>query len=535
MNTFLRSSKFLIAFGLLLSTTAASSANSGYAEFSLSKAEIAAENERLKSLGIDLKGQDFLDPNPFAMPPKARPYVLPLDWYSQRPEKVSAEDLLKDLGSLEAALRLQYSGWEVAERRGWNWAHWFGEWRSILAKHGTKDIHVSQAFAPLEELQRFQPDNHTGPMVSGAVADGDSRTALLVTAPSGPATQLINSAGETFTLNPADAATQPQAILLGSSAASFAEMQQGYSISYPSKRGTAVAVVAGGKRISLVEDFDPKGAVRENLVLELSELKKDTAAYRRVDADIGILRLPSMVAAHATAYENLKKSIFSLSDGQEKVVIIDVRQNGGGGLYFEPLLRWFSPQELLGARAGIIRRTTTKYSFLEPALSWGYLARAGHLDEPVNAARLRETVDILLQESSFSMEPEFEVNDSGQGMSAVRTFDPAQSPTKPIMLLLIDNGCASNCEALFGLLSRFPNVLIAGVNSYGVGEFGSVGDILLPRTKVGFRIATNHNEIYSDGRSFDGYGGKPDVLLNTEETNSPAYLLKLAEDLAKLK
>ncbi|RYZ88693.1 MAG: hypothetical protein EOP06_10525, partial [Proteobacteria bacterium] len=338
---------------------------------------------------------------------------------------------------------------------------------------------------------------------------------------------------EASDLDPTDAATQPQPVLLSAAGSKFSSSETGYVISYPPSRGEVVAVVAGGERIKVKIASNTDNPKRKGDILDLAGLNADAPSYRRAKSTIGILRMPTMTPEHATGYTTLTNSISSLSDGREKVVIVDLRNNGGGSLFIGPLLRWFSQMELLNARSKIVRRVTSKVSALGNALTYGYLARQGHLDEPVNAEQFKEVAESILSTRRYSLKPTFEVAE-GTGMEAERKFDLRKEPAKPIFLVLVDNGCGSNCEAIFGLLSGFPNVITAGTFTYGVGEFGNVGDILLPRTKVGFRIATNHNEIYADGRSFDSYGGKPDILLDTEKTNSPSYILELAESLAEL-
>ena len=74
--------------------------------------------------------------------------------------------------------------------------------------------------------------------------------------------------------------------------------------------------------------------------------------------------------------------------------------------------------------------------------------------------------------------------------------------------------------------------MIAGENTFGVGQFIQPGYLILPHSRLPFRIAMGMSDDYGDGRSFDGYGLDVDMVLDSEESQGAAAILRLAQTLA---
>lgn len=506
------------------------------AAFQLSDTDITTEGQFLTSIGVNLKNNSFLLKDPFATPfVSPRTFLLPHHWYSAKsPDSVRADEFLADLDALETILRYQYSGWEVAEKRGWNWQNWFAEWRKVLAARGTAMISTDDAFAPIQDLHTFMPDNHTGPLINRRDFQSGGVTALLESPPLTTCTHVGNKNGKQFEFNPKDPSQFPQKVLYPDA---NGRLYARHLLTYTSAKGELTTLYCGPQTIRLIPDYDPTGKERMKAVLALAQTPKDAPSYRRVSPEVGYLRMPTMTATHEVEYRKLESDIGRLSDGREKVLIVDARQNGGGSLFLKTLMRWFDPKTMMQNASRIIYRQTNKQSCFANTLGWGYLAGSGTMDHPELVKDFAEFAQTLVDAPDALCKTEFATKEVPKGQRLVlvnRRFDAKAPRQTPIVLLVIDHGCGSNCEALTGVLASYPQTLIAGVNTFGVGEFGGVGDVMLPRTRTRFRIATNYNEIYEDGRSFEGYGIKPDVLLNTETLNSPEFLIRFAEALAKL-
>jgi C-terminal processing protease CtpA/Prc len=111
-------------------------------------------------------------------------------------------------------------------------------------------------------------------------------------------------------------------------------------------------------------------------------------------------------------------------------------------------------------------------------------------------------------------------------------YPAAVKGSKPRLLVLVDNGCGSDCEYVAYVLAASPGSVIAGENTFGVGQFIQPGYLSLPHSHLEFRIAMGMSDNYGDGRSFDGYGLDVDIVLDSEEAQSAAAILRLAETLA---
>lgn len=57
--------------------------------------------------------------------------------------------------------------------------------------------------------------------------------------------------------------------------------------------------------------------------------------------------------------------------------------------------------------------------------------------------------------------------------------------------------------------------------------------MILPNSRVAFRIARGTSDFYGDRRSLDGYGLDVDLILGDKEDSSAASILALAEVLIK--
>jgi C-terminal processing protease CtpA/Prc len=100
-------------------------------------------------------------------------------------------------------------------------------------------------------------------------------------------------------------------------------------------------------------------------------------------------------------------------------------------------------------------------------------------------------------------------------------------PGKPRLVVLVDGGCGSDCEYLASGLSRLPEAVVVGLNTYGVTEYIQPGYSVLPNTRLPFRIALGTATIYGDGRSVDGYGLDVDVLVDGKDAWTKEALLRL--------
>lgn len=94
-------------------------------------------------------------------------------------------------------------------------------------------------------------------------------------------------------------------------------------------------------------------------------------------------------------------------------------------------------------------------------------------------------------------------------------FDPRRGFTGPVYVL-IDAECISSCEAILDFLELHPHVKAVGENTGGAIHFGNVGFLVLPRSKVLVKMASEYAK-YRDGRFLEGVGHAPAIRVTPGE------------------
>jgi hypothetical protein len=496
-------------------------------DLKLTPEERRAETEWLTSLGLKVPQGGPLVEQPFSGPLTRRSLIVPTEWWRQPgPQEVRADLLRQDLPLLRTLMEKGYGGWDNAARRGWDWAQWFADWDRDLAARGETMLGVAAAFAPLEKLERFQLDNHTGILSRGVQFGSGSRSALLATAPAGSCTAVRTATGEGWPLDARDPAQAPKRARITDGSG---RSQEGFYFSYPERRGEAVAIQCGSEWIA-VHGWADSG--REKAIAELAQKPAEQPSYRTVSERIGYLRLPTFSKQNNEALRRMLPSLPAAA-GHEKLLIVDLRQNDGGDAAIEEIMRWVEPAAIKRAFPGSRR---LPHSCVYDALRWGYTQNTSQsLKPPLTAALLRSlqaSLDSLFQPDEHGCPVKVEETKTNWDY---RRRQPSGTPPagKPRLMVLMDNGCGSDCEGMAYLLSAEAGTVFVGENTFGVGQFIQPGYFILPHTRVKFRIALGMNDIYGDSRSFDGYGLDVDVLLAGGEAQKPGSILKLAEELAR--
>jgi hypothetical protein len=417
-----------------------------------------------------------------------------------------------------------YGGWGSAARRGWNWDQWFADWDRDLAAKGDARLELPAGFAPFTKLMDFQLDNHTG-FAEGIVRLGSiSRSAVMGSPPSGACTALRTASGE-FPLDVKDPAQAPiQARIVGGDG----HEERGFYISYPARRGTASAIQCGGAW-SALRTWEIAG--RRDAINALAQHTWGEPSYRRVSEKVGYLRLPNFTKPNN---ELLRKLLPALpaSAGHEKLLIVDMRLNGGGDNVLYEMSRW---ADLAAIRRVLPGKRRHANSCVYDALRWGYTQVSSMSLQPPLSNTLRRSLqfalDGLFRPAAEGCPVTIEETRSNWDYRQHTSSGPPPAG-KPRLMVLVDSGCASDCEYMTYGLAAESGAVVVGESTAGVGQFVQPGYFILPRSRIKFRIALGMSDHYGDGRSFDGYGLKVDMLLAGEEAHRPETILRLAEGLA---
>ncbi len=496
-------------------------------DITLTGAEIDAEDAWLTSFGLELRAGSVLRERPFSHPLSNRSYVVPTEWYRQRPpEQVQADRLRRDLLTLRTVMEKAYGGWDTAENRGWDWNRWFSEWDASLAGRADQRLTLREAFAPLANLLEFQLDNHTGVAASAMHFGSGSRTAVLERKPTGPCTAMKTDSGRAFAIEPNDRGQQPKMAL---SVPTSGEMDQPvYYISYPARRGDMSFARCGDEWIRAAPVWNPMGKDRIKMVLELAKTEEDVPSYRTLSTAGSYFRLPTVTKQNGERLRTLIRALPATA-GQEKVFIVDLRANEGGDAPIEALSRWVDLADLQSAARIAQRR---RLSCLYTSLRWGYTqVTMAAVRPPVSEelrSNLQHALDMLFEPSPDGC-PDTIDEVKSEWNYELRNFRAAPPPGQPRLLVLVDNACGSDGELMAYALAAIPGTLVAGTNTYGVAQFIQPGYFVLPHTRIPFRIALGTSDLYGDARSFDGYGLDIDILLSTQGSQSPEGVLRIVD------
>jgi len=494
----------------------------------LSPEDRRAEVEWLERLGLKVPEGGPLLEAPFSEPLSRRSFLVPTSWWRQPgPRDVSASAMRQDVAVLHTIMKKAYGGWDSAIKLGWDWDAWFREWDRDLAAKGDARLGLAEALAPFERLERVQLDNHSGPLDRSVSYESGSRTAVLASAPKDTCTQMKTNTGEVLPLQPQDPAQAPKRaqILAGPESAGV----EGFYLSYPSRRGEATAVQCGGDWIPLRMWGSTS---RQAAISELAGRDGGVPSYRTLAEKIGYLRLPTFSKQTG---ELVRKLVAALPPGagKEKLLVVDLRRNGGGDNVMAQMRQWVDVAALRQAMRGNRRMPQ---SCVYDALRWGYTQITSQALTPALSTGLRNNLQGQLN-GLFQPGPvgcPRTVSEVGSDWNYRRHDATARPPAgHPRLMLLTDRGCGSDCEYMVYVLAAVPGSVVVGESTFGVGQFVQPGYFILPHTLLKFRIALGMSDNYGDGRSFDGYGLGPDILLASEEANRPETILKLAQRLAE--
>lgn len=505
---------------------------------------LAANQAYWKKLGVTPPAGGFVLAHPWSRPWSGRSLVVPIAWLKQarasvgqhiqsgKPMMVNAAALRADLPILHLALQKNYSGWEMAAKKGWDWNHWFKQWNAMLAGYGDKSIPGSKAFAPWAVYEKFQIDSHSGPSIPSR-SDVYSKSALLSGTPHAACTRILSAGGTTHTLDSDNPAQQPHAVKNWNGNT----LKSANYIVYPSSYGTVKSLVCGKQTIAVTPFWNPHGKSTRPIgappalkrsVEALSGGKARLAAYNTLAPGIGYLRLAAFVDAGDEAFAKLLKKL-PASAGHEKILIVDLRHNGGGNAPIDLMSRWLPVKQITSSMT-----KTAKRSCLYPGL-WFNLGQflAMQVKPPVTNG-FRETMAAYAKgldtPASDKCPVSFKRTQGAWGYTD-HHFVRHWQGQRPRLLVLVDNQCGSDCEYMTWMLAQLPGTVVAGENTYGVIGFTQPGVLLLPHTRVAFFVATSYSDGYGDGRSSNGYGLDVDIALPAQADWSKRSILALAEKL----
>jgi hypothetical protein len=493
------------------------------ADVRVTPAEQEEEARWLTSLGVKPPATVWPAEDPFTEPFTRRSLVVPTAWYRQKQLQTLPADLFReDLKVLRKVMETAYGGWEAAQRRGWNWDAFFKDWDAALGAHGSEELPLVDAFAQWRKFMDVQLDNHSGPLAGSfpTVGHALSWTATLAQEPAAVCMEFRSAKGATYPIDASDPAQQPKK----------REDLEGKPVYYmvaPHLKGPIASVHCGDAWIAAQAAWMPEERERTVHVRALAQTDKDVPTFRSISPRIGYIRFPSFSKPAVELTMELEKSLNGRPH-REELLIVDLRGNGGGDMRIQALREWTKIPEVSG-------KTRLGESCLYPALRWGYTqVSSGSLKPPISTSRRRtiqNSLNALFHDDTPGCPAKF--TERPAVWSYVQHRYPAKPEGKTRLLALVDDYCGSDCEGAVLTIAAVPGSVIAGVNTFGVAQYIQPGYFVLPNTRLPFRVALGAADHYGDGRSFDGYGLDVDIVLASQQDQSPESILRLAERLLK--
>jgi hypothetical protein len=497
----------------------------------LTAAEISAEDAYLKNAGLVVPDGVFLKEHPFEPPWTSHSLLAPHDWSREpgirklldsRQSSVRGDLLLADLDTLQQVMERVYGGWDSAAARGWNWEAWFAGWRRMLASRGSAEVSFNEAFAPVDALIAFQRDNHTQiPLSRHSTSDG-SRTALLATTPDGPCDG-IRAGDRTFPIHIDDPAQQVRSAEVWRTGTNV--LANVHYLAMPTSMGTPQVVHCGINWIRL-EPVSHRPDTFSRLRMLVAR-KADSPRIERLGEGVVYARLPTFSPDN---YENISRQGWPARKPGDRVLVVDLRDNEGGaaGYGLSTLNGWIDEQRMVPWDQ--FGRTLASSCLYAP-LRWNQAMESAGSILPGQKEFLQGLLDRMAQAYPAGCPRTTEVKPAHWTYVQHR-FEP--KPGDMRIVVLVNSGCGSDCELITAELASLRETLVAGANTFGVGQFIQPGYSVLPHTQLKYRMALGRSNFYGDDRSFDGYGLNVDVVLPEVDGLEKDQVRELAVVVGKL-
>lgn len=193
--------------------------------------------------------------------------------------------------------------------------------------------------------------------------------------------------------------------------------------------------------------------------------------------------------------------------------IIDLRGNPGG----DDSMGFELARILLGADLNAtlptpvesreFRQTPAAFALQANAWMWNELKlRRDNLAVPAGIAQRRSEILDWMERAKKQEFPElYKEQLTPAPLDKSKIFAQA-------IYVLIDAGCASACETTIQVLESLPQRILVGQNTLGAVEYGEMGRVLMPNSKVSVTLTTMSVE-FKDKRHPEKIGYAPDILV----------------------
>jgi len=223
---------------------------------------------------------------------------------------------------------------------------------------------------------------------------------------------------------------------------------------------------------------------------------------------ISVLAIPEFWPKYDARWNGFLAAVRSLRQ-QNRPFVIDLRGNSGGddAMGFEMARILLGLPEHVNLPSPVVSRTfrQTPEAFALQSNHWAWsILRLKNLGRPV-PEYMKQRREEILNWMERAENGEFPKNYI-EHLPEVE-LDRRQVFSPPVFVL-IDRGCASSCETTLQVLEQLPQRILVGENTMGAVEFGDMGRVVLPNSRVSVSLSTMNVE-FRDGRRVEKVGYAP--------------------------
>ncbi len=243
---------------------------------------------------------------------------------------------------------------------------------------------------------------------------------------------------------------------------------------------------------------------------------------------IEVLAIPKFLPRFDAGWNGFLDAVRTLRQSARPFVI-DLRGNAGGddsmGFELARILMGLEPFVNLPSPVESRRFRQTPEAFALQSNHWALnisRLRAEGAAVPPYMYQRRDEILSWMERAKNGQFPEQYVENLPES-----AFDQSKI-FSPDLLVLVDRACASACETTLQVLENIPGRVLVGENTYGAVEFGDVGRLLLPHSRIVVSLATM-NVKFRDGRRVEKSGYAPDLTVPEGADALEAALNRIVE------
>ncbi len=437
---------------------------------------------------------------------------------------VSKNDAGRDVNVLHQVLSRGYAGYDPIRTRGFDWDAWFGGLRDDVDRQQDPMPILSFRSVLIRAIDQV-PDMHLNIGRWTADQQGVHWDQQERKSRSGYAAKLeLLGTPTSWRVALTDEPDWVDAVWLGCTAAGVPLAPQLITDPAAGARPRLVPVLTSQSSPGAAECHVRVRNKTERRSIPLRRIEKSPFANNPDEPPFGLTKTHDIPVVTLRRLPMREWSDFlATADAlnHERVIILDVRGNGGGG--DAPVYSWFrklSSQKFVGHHVQDLESEVSLQGTVNS------LCGSSREDQTARSASDQAWLNLERHRAQANGQPSRHVqNTAGQYMSGSGGFTGR-------LIVLTDNRCASACETVLHLAKQMPGTLVLGENSGGFVAFGNLGAFRLPQSGLVLHAGRTWFRPMEGAPAIEeGQGYLPDIWIDDHDWL--AVTLQIAECLSE--